>query len=93
MAEPLKNSFGPDVPGLIADMIEQAHPGFDRKRFLASALDGYDDLELTPRAHQISDALAETLPAYMVPGSFVLLDAIPLTANGKIDYKSLQADV
>jgi 3-methyladenine DNA glycosylase AlkC len=63
MAEPLKNSFGPDTPGLIADMIEPGHPGFDREHFLAAALDGYDDLELTPRAHQIADALATTLPA------------------------------
>jgi 3-methyladenine DNA glycosylase AlkC len=62
MAEPLKNHFGPSVATSIADMIVNAYPAFDRERFIELSLDGFDDLELTPRAHQISAALAETLP-------------------------------
>ncbi|MEM7355001.1 MAG: DNA alkylation repair protein [Acidobacteriota bacterium] len=63
MAEPLKNSFGPEVPETIARMVETADPSFDSAAFLAQALDGYDALELTPRAKQIAAALAEHLPA------------------------------
>lgn len=62
MAEPLKNQFGRDVPERIAKMIGDVWPAFDRERFLEHALDGYDALELTPRARQISEALAVTLP-------------------------------
>jgi 3-methyladenine DNA glycosylase AlkC len=62
MAEPLKNSFGPDVPIAIADMITSAYPEFDREGFISLAVAGLEDLELTPRARHISDALAQTLP-------------------------------
>lgn len=62
MAEPLKNLFGPDIPVVVADMISAEDVDFDRERFLDVALDGYEALELTPRARQISDALGQTLP-------------------------------
>jgi 3-methyladenine DNA glycosylase AlkC len=63
MAEPLKNSFGPDVAVSVGTMIFTVEPTFDQARYEALALDGYEDLELTPRAHRIADALAVTLPA------------------------------
>ena len=37
----------------------------------------------------IRSALLEQLPEYMVPGYFVQLERLPLTANGKVDKKAL----
>ena len=42
---------------------------------------------LTPAA--LRKYLKEHLPQYMVPSAFVLLDKLPLTANGKVDRQAL----
>jgi amino acid adenylation domain-containing protein len=42
-------------------------------------------------ANDLRGFLKERLPAYMIPSSLILLDAMPLTPNGKIDRQALSA--
>lgn len=39
---------------------------------------------------QLASRLSQTLPQYMIPRQFRFLDALPLNANGKIDYPLLR---
>lgn len=38
---------------------------------------------------KLKEFLSERLPDYMIPAEFIIIDKIPLTHNGKIDYNAL----
>ncbi len=48
------------------------------------------DRQVRRDPRQLQAALAGRLPGWMVPQRIVFLDALPLTANGKIDYRALK---
>lgn len=84
MAEPLKNSYGPEIPRCIADMIQKVHPRFESAKFIRDVLKGYDDLELLPRGRHIATVLHSYLPEDFEKAVDILIRSIatPMDKTG-----------
>ncbi|MEM7112064.1 MAG: amino acid adenylation domain-containing protein [Chloroflexota bacterium] len=61
------------------------------KRLVAYVVTGSQSDALD--ATTLRAALQQTLPDYMIPSAFVMLEAMPLTANGKVNRRALPAPV
>lgn len=48
-----------------------------------------DVIHMKGPAELIREDLSNRLPSYMVPNKVIIMDKLPLTANGKIDHKAL----
>jgi amino acid adenylation domain-containing protein len=65
-------------------MAREDDPGL--KRLVAYVV---PSTEQTPDEDTLGAHLKQSLPEFMVPSAFVVLDAFPLSPNGKVDRKSL----
>ncbi|GLY50357.1 non-ribosomal peptide synthetase [Lentzea sp. NBRC 102530] len=74
----------PGVGGLVVVVREDPHGG---KRLVAYLVPA--DPARAPEPAELAAFAGRTLPDYMVPAAFVLLDALPLSANGKVDRAAL----
>jgi amino acid adenylation domain-containing protein len=82
-------------PGEIAAAMN-AHPSVNASAVLARADDvgekylvGYVVAHGDLTRGELQRFLLDRLPDYMVPSVFVMLESLPLTANGKLDYSAL----
>jgi amino acid adenylation domain-containing protein/non-ribosomal peptide synthase protein (TIGR01720 family) len=75
-------------PGVLEASALARDDGFGNKQlaaYVVAALDAEID------AGDLRAYLKQRLPEYMTPSSIIMLDALPLTANGKIDRQRLPA--
>ena len=71
----------------VVTIVREDNPGDQR---LVSYITLKEGGQLAPeQAGHWRETLKQNLPDYMVPGAFVVLDELPLTANGKVDKKLL----
>lgn len=73
----------------IRDAVVVALGDGQEKRLVAYVTTHADGDDVSSQAGAWRAHLAACLPDYMVPAAFVRLDALPLTANGKLDRKAL----
>ncbi len=68
-----------------------AHPVPDASGAMRLVLYVVPEEGCSPTPAGLRAALAETLPEFMVPSGYELMDAFPLTPNGKVDRRALPA--
>ncbi|WP_399199403.1 amino acid adenylation domain-containing protein [Streptomyces sp. WAC 06725] len=75
--------------GAACAVVREDRPGDQRLTGYVTPESG--DGAAPPDPEELRDALVRTLPEHMVPNSVLVLDAFPLSPNGKLDRKQLPA--
>jgi len=73
-------------PGVSAAVVRAVGEARGKKRLVAYVV---ADLAPDAAANELRGFVAGNVPDYMVPSAFVLLDAMPLSPNGKVDRGAL----
>lgn len=73
-------------PAVKAAVIIALGQGQSKERLLAYLV---PEGKIAPDLDELRDFLSRKLPDYMMPSAFVFLEAFPLSANGKVDRRSL----
>ncbi len=71
----------------IKEVVVEVRGDASEEKWLVAYVVSKPDAELS--TEELRHYLNEKLPDYMVPNSFVVLDRMPLTNNGKVDRKAL----
>src|SRR5262245_11413716 len=76
---------------LAAPVVKEAVVALDAEQQGEASLVAYLTLHPgpVPTATELRDLLSQQLPMHMIPATFKLLDAIPLSPNGKVDRRAL----
>jgi amino acid adenylation domain-containing protein len=75
-----------ELPWLVRAVVT-ARPAGGEKRLVAYGVLAQG--QSAPKVSQVRHDLGEKLPEYMIPAAFVWLSEIPVTQNGKVDYRAL----
>jgi aspartate racemase len=76
-------------PGISQCAVAAREDAGGEKQLVAYAVPA--DQRRAPAIAELRDLMKQKLPDYMVPGAFVMLPALPVTLNGKIDRAKLPA--
>jgi pyochelin synthetase len=81
-------------PGVHEALVTLVATGFENgKKFLVAYIVPQAGHQQSVSCADLRDTLMKRLPDYMVPYHYVVLDHLPLSANGKVDMRQLPAPV
>ena len=75
-----------DLENINEAVVVDSEDSIGEKRLIAYLL---CDSQFAPSVSSLRHALLQKLPDYMIPSAFEILDAFPLTPNGKVDLRAL----